>query len=1185
MLTPTADDDNFDGDLSTDSYVDIAWASLFGAWPGSAPTDLATLTFDIAQDASGSSAINITASSNASGFTFDGQSHDVAITGQLAPVDSQLSIDSVTGAVTLTTDPDHETQSQYSFAVIATDAAGNVSEAQQVTLDINDLDDAAPTITSASIADTIDENSGAGQVIYTATSTDLDDDVADTPIAYSLVDNTDYPAESETSIPEVTADTQHVYVSSSTKSEDGTQETLVISYNADNASTTGLGVRIHFDSTKLSVASLENVLSQDNIFANATPTADDDNFDGDLSTDSYVDIAWASLFGAWPGSAPTDLATLTFDIAQDASGSSAINITASSNASGFTFDGQSHDVAITGQLAPADSPLSINSETGAVTLATDPDHETQSQYSFAVIATDAAGNASEAQSVTLDINDLDDAAPTVTSGATAVAINENSGAGQVIYTATSTDLGDDVADTPIAYSLAEGSDAALSIDASTGAVTLATDPDHETQAQYSFAVIATDAAGNASEAQSVTLDINDLDDAAPTVTSGATAVAIDENSGAGQVIYTATSTDLGDDVADTPIAYSLAEGSDAALSIDASTGAVTLATDPDHETQSQYSFAVIATDAAGNASEAQSVTLDINDLDDAAPTVTSGATAVAIDENSGAGQVIYTATSTDLGDDVADTPIAYSLAEGSDAALSIDASTGAVTLTTDPNHETQAQYSFSVIATDAAGNASAEQAVTLDINDLDDTAPTITSAVTAEAIDENSGAGQVIYTVTADDSADVADTPIAYSLAEGSDAALSIDAVTGAVTLTTDPDHETQSQYSFSVIATDAAGNASEAQSVTLDINDLDDAAPTVTSGATAVAIDENSGAGQVIYTATSTDLGDDVADTPIAYSLAEGSDAALSIDASTGAVTLATDPDHETQAQYSFSVIATDAAGNASEAQSVTLDINDLDDAAPTVTSGATAVAIDENSGAGQVIYTATSTDLGDDVADTPIAYSLAEGSDAALSIDASTGAVTLATDPDHETQAQYSFAVIATDAAGNASEAQSVTLDINDLDDVAPAFLSGSNATIIENSGSGQVVYTATADDSADISDGVTFSLLSGTNLDPALSIDAITGEVTLNEQPNFESKPEYFFTVLAEDAAGQGAVKHVTLSVTNVDDTAPTISSSDSLAVNENIGAGQVIYTATADDSLDISASVTFSLAEGSDAALDH
>jgi hypothetical protein len=51
-----------------------------------------------------------------------------------------------------------------------------------------------------------------------------------------------------------------------------------------------------------------------------------------------------------------------------------------------------------------------------------------------------------------------------------------------------------------------------------------------------------------------------------------------------------------------------------------------------------------------------------------------------------------------------------------------------------------------------------------------------------------------------------------------------------------------------------------------------------------------------------------------------------------------------------------------------------------------------------------------------------LAEGSDTALTIDASTGEVTLSTDPDHEHRANYSFAVIATDAAGNASEAQSV-------------------------------------------------------------------------------------------------------------------------------------------------------------------
>ena len=307
----------------------------------------------------------------------------------------------------------------------------------------------------------------------------------------------------------------------------------------------------------------------------------------------------------------------------------------------------------------------------------------------------------------------------------------------------------------------------------------------------------------------------------------------------------------------------------------------------------------------------------------------------------------------------------------------------------------KANYSFTVIATDAAGNATS-QAVTLDINDLDDTAPTIDSGATAAAIDENSGAGQVIYTATADDSADVSGG-VTFSLGTGGDEGLlSIDGTTGEVTLTGDPDDETQPNYSFTVIATDAAGNATS-QAVTLDINDLDDTAPTIDSGATAAAIDENSGPGQVIYTATA----DDSADVSggVTFTLGTGGDEGLlSIDGTTGEVTLTGDPDDETQPNYSFTVIATDAAGNATS-QAVTLDINDLDEVAPTIDSGATAAAIDENSGAGQVIYTATA----DDSADVSggVTFTLGTGGDEGLlSIDGTTGEVTLTGDPDDETK-----------------------------------------------------------------------------------------------------------------------------------------------------------------------------------------
>ena len=91
-------------------------------------------------------------------------------------------------------------------------------------------------------------------------------------------------------------------------------------------------------------------------------------------------------------------------------------------------------------------------------------------------------------------------------------------------------------------------------------------------------------------------------------------------------------------------------------------------------------------------------------------------------------------------------------------------------------------------------------------------------------------------------------------------------------------------------------------------------------------------------------------------------------------------------------------------------------------------------------------------------------------LSINSETGEVTLAVNPDYETESEYNFSVVATDAEGNASDPQNVTITVNNLDEVAPVMSPGEiNPVIDENSGAGQVVYSAVADDSQDISAGI--------------------------------------------------------------------------------------------------------------------
>ena len=66
------------------------------------------------------------------------------------------------------------------------------------------------------------------------------------------------------------------------------------------------------------------------------------------------------------------------------------------------------------------------------------------------------------------------------------------------------------------------------------------------------------------------------------------------------------------------------------------------------------------------------------------------------------------------------------------AAFSINASSGAVTLTGNPDFETKSSYNFTVVATDAAQNSS-EQAVSLAIQDVDETPPTLISSTPSDS--------------------------------------------------------------------------------------------------------------------------------------------------------------------------------------------------------------------------------------------------------------------------------------------------------------------------------------------------------------------------------------------------------------------------------------------------------------------
>ncbi|MDA9700050.1 Ig-like domain-containing protein [Synechococcus sp. AH-736-M02] len=324
----------------------------------------------------------------------------------------------------------------------------------------------------------------------------------------------------------------------------------------------------------------------------------------------------------------------------------------------------------------------------------------------------------------------------------------------------------------------------------------------------------------------------------------------------------------------------------------------------------------------------------------------------------------------------------------------------------------------------------------------------------------------------------------------------------------------------------------------------IDTTSPVITSDGIATAIDENSGANQLIYTTTSTDV------SSVFYSLKGNNNEdslSFAITPTTGEVSLNTNPDYEAQSSYAFTVIATDEAGNSSE-QSVSLVINNLEDTGPSVPSPPDLISASDTG-------SSDSDDLTTDTTPTFVG-----NADVGTSVELFADQDSLGTTTT-DGKGEWSFTVpggsplpdgninitaIATDSDGK-STSPSSNLDLT-VDTIAPIFTSAvSAADIDENSGSNQVIYIATATDTSSVS----YSLKLNNNDDSSFfSIDQLKGEVILNDNPDFERQSSYSFTVVAMDAAGLSASRPFTLSVNNISEPSDTLSLTKAIIDGETL-----------------------------------
>ncbi len=316
--------------------------------------------------------------------------------------------------------------------------------------------------------------------------------------------------------------------------------------------------------------------------------------------------------------------------------------------------------------------------------------------------------------------------------------------------------------------------------------------------------------------------------------------------------------------------------------------------------------------------------------------------------------------------------------------------------------------------------------------------------------------------------------------------------------------------------------------------------APVFTEGTSATrSVAENTASGTHIGTVVSATDAD--TDDTLTYSLGGTDAATFEIDATDGQLKTKAALDYETKSTYTVTVSVSDG-NSGSDSIEVTINVTDVSEtnSAPTFTDGtSTTRSVAEGTAASQNIGTAvgaTDADSGD-----TLTYTLGGTDASSFSIVSTSGQLQTNTALDYETKNAYSVTVSVSDG-NSGTDNIDVTINVTDVDEAGndpPTFTDGTSTTrsVAENTTSGSNIGTAVAATDSDGGDTLTYTL-GGTDAS-SFSIVSTSGQLQTNAALDYETKTSYSVTVSVSDGNGGSDSITVTINVTDVNETAATVS----------------------------------------------
>ncbi len=285
---------------------------------------------------------------------------------------------------------------------------------------------------------------------------------------------------------------------------------------------------------------------------------------------------------------------------------------------------------------------------------------------------------------------------------------------------------------------------------------------------------------------------------------------------------------------------------------------------------------------------------------------------------------------------------------------------------------------------------------------------------------------------------------------------------------------------------------------------------------------------------------------------------------------------------EIKVSVTLTDAYDNTGTAATDQSAI--LDQTRPVVTANQQ-FNIDENTANATTVGTIAATD---NIATTLSNWQIVAGNDEGVfTLAAATGTLTVAdkTKLDREAIASYTLTVTVFDGE-NTSLEQTVSVVLDDVNDVLPVITSGQGFTVSESAANNAVVGTVAATD-GDVTP-TTFAgwAIAAGNTDGVFAIDAGTGVITVTDNSNldFETVKNYTLTLTVQDGINTSAQQTVAIEVQDENDVLPVVTASQAFDIDENIATGTELGTLVATDG-DVTATVfqNWTIVSGNDAGV--